>query len=454
MDEPTHIEKGNKMAPPDKEVERTHKMRDICLTITIVAVAIAISIAMIVYLAGKPHTTRKEMNLIPTIKKAIMESVQVSLSTTPGWSHYRLDTAEAIIGVTLAYPEAYDEHRSAYLAKLANMNIDIQAALINDSELTSTVWSRGKLAQYISGILVSGQHETAHSYYGTTNLLDILQNHLVRSIDYFRINRFALSWMALAMCQHNKTFDRQYEDILTAHPGTYTFGIDEAAMITMACTCLNTTTSLPAAHVAADIIAMEIQKENNTLNEYSLGLAAQALISIKNESYEDQIAKAKMGIVSKIKISDIMKDGLAASHILPALADMSYIDIGINPPIPRVTDTTTDMVMLEIVITMDDPILTNTTKRWDANVSVTKQPTLLQAMHALQAQASSGFSFETTPTSFGPMVITIDGITRNETNMYWRILLAPDTPLSKGVVGTNPQNGEHYIFRLTTFGPH
>ncbi|XP_021348744.1 transcobalamin-2-like [Mizuhopecten yessoensis] len=406
------------------------------------------------FFEGRQNTREDDAIYKISRMKVIKESVLVSLMSTPEWSPYRLDTAEAIIGVTLGYPEAFEEHKSEYFGKLANMNIDLLAALKNDSELSNNVWSRGKLAQYISAIVVACPHEAATAYYGTDNLLDILQKQLQSSVDYFRINRFALSWMALAMCQHNRTFDSLYEDILTAHPGTYTFGTDEASMITMACVCLKTETCSSAAQVAADLVSQEIQKENNTLNVYSLGLAAQALISTKNASYANQISKAKMGIMLKLDVKETMKYGLAASHILPALADMSYLDIEIHPPVPGKLNPSTEMMMLSITITMKDYILTNITKQWNAHVSVPTKPTLLQVMTALQDQPSSTFSFGTAQTSFGPSVVTIDGITRNETNMYWRSMTAPDTPLQQGVAKTYPVDGDHYIFELTYFGPH
>ncbi|XP_033737974.1 transcobalamin-2-like [Pecten maximus] len=398
---------------------------------------------------GGPHSVRKELTLHPSVLKAIIkESVQVLLSETRKWSEDRLDTAETVIGITLGYPEVGEEFHSAYSAILADMNIDIQAALISDSGLSNTKWERGKLAQYICGILGSRQQETATSYYGTTNLLDIIQKQLHDEKEYFCKNRFALAWVAIAMHKNSMDFEQQFEDILTAHQGTYKYGIDEAAMITMACTCLNTATSLPAAHVAAETIAKEIQKENNTLNEYSLGLAAQALVSTKNKAYVDQIARAKMGIVSKIEIPNIMKNGLAASQILPALSDKCFLDIGIidDPKIP----TEKAAKMIEIEITVETPF--GPRRNW--RMSVPEQPTLLHAMEVLQARAPSEFSFQTTTTSLEPMVSKINGMPGNQTNMYWRILLAPDTPLSKGVAETYPRNGERYIFQLTDSGTH
>ncbi|XP_060076702.1 transcobalamin-2-like [Ylistrum balloti] len=381
--------KNGQMAPTEKEGEK-HVVRNMAIILLIVAVAIAIAIAMIVYIA------------------VIKECVQVSLSSTPEWSPYRIDTAEAIIGVTLGYPKAYEEYRYEYQAKLYNMNIDLLAALGNDSELSSVTWSLGKLAQYISGIVVSCQHAIT-----------------------------VMSIQPQYNTHHNRSIQPYYNN--------------EASMITMACTCLNTETSSYAAQAAADVVWREIMNENNTLNEYSLGLAAQALIATKNETFRHGIAKSQMGIISKLqgKIPEIMKKGAAVSQILPALANSSFLDIEIHPPLPGVPVTAN--WTLNITIGVEDPILTNTTRQWNSSLLVPSNATLLQAMEALQNEASSNFSFDTVPTSFGPMVITVYGITRNETNMYWRIMKAPDIPLQTGIADTYPQNNDHYIFKLTSF---
>ncbi|XP_060072582.1 transcobalamin-2-like [Ylistrum balloti] len=359
----------------------------------------------------------KNGQMAPT-EKVTKECVQVSLSSTPEWNPSRIDTAEAIISVTLGYPKAYEEYHYEYQTKLYNMNIDLLAALGNDSELSSVTWSRGKLAQYISGIVVSSQHETATSYFGLGNLVDILKRQLLLSLDYFRTNRFALSWMAIAMYQHNETFERQ--------------------------------STQPYYNILVLFVWREIMNENNTLNEYSLGLAAQALIATKNETFRHGIVKSQMGIISKLqgKIPEIMKKGAAVSQILPALAYNSFLDIKIHSPLPGVTVTAN--CTLNIKIGVEDPILTNTTRQWNRSLLVSSNATLLEAMEALQNEPSSDFSFVTVPTSLGPVVITVCGIPRNETNMYWRIMKAPDIPLQTGIADTNPQNNDHYIFKLTS----
>ncbi|XP_021348736.1 transcobalamin-2-like [Mizuhopecten yessoensis] len=93
--------------------------------------------------------------------------------------------------------------------------------------------------------------------------------------------------------------------------------------------------------------------------------------------------------------------------------------------------------------------MTSTTQQDNVTVAVPLNHTLLQAMQAFQAQPNSCFSFETIQTSLGPLVISMNGITRVENSNFWFILLAPDRPLQQGVAETFPKNGERYIFRLT-----
>ncbi|XP_033737768.1 cobalamin binding intrinsic factor-like isoform X2 [Pecten maximus] len=379
----------------------------------------------------------------------IKDSIKVSLTTTPKWSRSRLDTGEAVMGLSLADPYLNKGNFSGlYKAKLANMNIDILAALGKDPELTSDIWARGKLAQYISGIMAARQEQTPTSFYGY-NLVNILKKQLAKSIEYFRTNRFALSLMAIALCQQNETFGTQYEEILTANPGSYIYGIDEASMITMACVCLNTTNCSIAAEISAKTVSRRLTEDN--LNVYSVGLAAQALIATENVTYKTQIENAVKDIRNKTNIPATMNSGLGVSQILPPIANKSFLDIVHLPPLYTTTPSDTGTTSLGIFITVEDLIMTNTTTQYSANVSVTTNPTLLQAMIALQEHPASNFSFETIQTSLGPLVITVNDITRNETNMFWQILLAPDKPLKQGVAATFPDDGDHYIFNLTFF---
>ncbi|XP_021343525.1 transcobalamin-2-like isoform X2 [Mizuhopecten yessoensis] len=373
-----------------------------------------------------------------TENETVEESIRVSLTTTPPWSPGRRDTGEAVIGVTLADPDVYrGKFHVHYQAKVLSMNIDVLAALGQDPDLTSVEWASGKLAHYVIGIVAARQEQTPSSFYGY-NLVSILQKQLILSEDQFRKNRFKLSWMAIALCQQNATFDQKFEDILTANPGTYYYGIDEASMITMACLCLNTTGCSSAANAAEKFVSENLK---TGLNVYSLGLGAQALIATGKTSYLPQIQKAVTEIKSKLRnVVEKMNNGLGVSQILPPFAKRSLLDIACLPPLGQT---------IEIFFTVEDLIMTNTTRQYNVVVSVPPNPTLLQSMQALQAQPDSEFSFGTISTSLGPMVITINGITRDENSNYWKILTAPDIPLEQGVAETYHKDGKRYIFNLT-----
>ncbi|OWF52718.1 hypothetical protein KP79_PYT08226 [Mizuhopecten yessoensis] len=146
--------------------------------------------------------------------------------------------------------------------------------------------------------MAARQEQTPSSFFGY-NLTSILQAQLILSEEYFRVNRFALSLMAIALCQQNETFGQQFEDILTAHPGTYLYGIDEASMITLACLCLNTQGCSSAAQDAEKFVSKNLK---SSLNVYSLGLGSQALIATEKPVYLRQIRNAVCAIKRKLDI--------------------------------------------------------------------------------------------------------------------------------------------------------
>ncbi|OWF52717.1 hypothetical protein KP79_PYT08225 [Mizuhopecten yessoensis] len=130
-----------------------------------------------------------------------------------------------------------------------------------------------------------------------------------------------------------------------------------------------------------------------------------------------------------------MDHGLGVSQILPPFANRSFLDIVRLPPLGfLVSGPTTKPVetILRIFFTVEDPIMTSTTQQDNVTVAVPLNHTLLQAMQAFQAQPNSCFSFETIQTSLGPLVISMNGITRVENSNFWFILLAPDRPLQQG----------------------
>jgi len=61
-------------------------------------------------------------------------------------------------------------------------------------------------------------------FYGH-NLLTTLKQQLIESAKYFSQNRFALSWVAIALCNNNEMIDTVSYGVLTATPGQYKFHV-------------------------------------------------------------------------------------------------------------------------------------------------------------------------------------------------------------------------------------
>ncbi|KAM6274767.1 LOW QUALITY PROTEIN: cobalamin binding intrinsic factor [Porphyrio hochstetteri] len=84
-------------------------------------------------------------------------------------------------------------------------------------------------------------------------------------------------------------------------------------------------------------------------------------------------------------------------------------------------------------------------------VTVPAGSTLLQVMEAAEAEKPNIFSFQTEPTSWGPMVVSIHGLAANpDDRTYWQFLSSGNA-LPEGVGTYKPQDGSHIQAVFSTY---
>ncbi|KAK3091370.1 hypothetical protein FSP39_019327, partial [Pinctada imbricata] len=187
-----------------------------------------------------------------------------------------------------------------------------------------TLWAHGKLAQYMVG-LTSACQDT-QSFYGF-DVASIVRQQFNTFKSFFQNQKFALSWVVLALCNANLTEETAAMDILIANPGVYTFGIDEASMTVMALSCVDNTSYSAAQRAAEDFILNGMKPDGSFGNEYTTGLAIQALTrySGARNDIDGMIQKAQDWLARNVigKFANVAM----ANQVLPALARRSYVDI-------------------------------------------------------------------------------------------------------------------------------
>ncbi|XP_060072581.1 transcobalamin-2-like [Ylistrum balloti] len=359
------------------------------------------------------------------------------------WKWGPRTNAEAILGLTLANPRWFQKNNAATYISIQEMKMELLAQLSIDKRLTDERWSKGKLAQYVTALQLLCHNP---SKFFRHNLLRRLTGHLTISVDDFRENRFALSWVVIALCNNNKKIDNTSLEIINDHPGEYKFGVDEASMLLMATTCLNET---DAKSSAEQFIVDEMRANMSQYNEFTKGLVVQALTAAETEKVDDIIDIARSDLRGAIMGSTLLELPGAASIVLPALARKSYLDASkvVCPKKGKRVPKSAAKITVKIKVT--DDIISNTTGTW--KVKAMKGSNLLTALQDLQKQ-SRRFRFKSLQTSFGRSITSINGMTQDIANkIFWKVEDASGVPLTDGVSRTVPKNGDTFIFRLTKF---
>ncbi|OWF52716.1 uncharacterized protein LOC110447403 [Mizuhopecten yessoensis] len=365
------------------------------------------------------------------------------LRARTGWQWAPRTNAEAIIGLTLANNRWYHKDNAATYISIQAMEMELLAQLSVDKKLKDIRWSRGKLAQYVTALQLTCHNP---SKFFRHNLLRLLKGHLQMSETFFRANRFALSWIVISLCNNKKAVGNTTLEIINDSPGEYKFGVDEASMILMATVCLNET----AAKSAAEKFIVEEMRMNMTqYNEFTIGLAVQALTAAKAVQVDDIISTARYDLGKAILGSNLLEYPGAASNVLPALAKKSYLDASkvYCPKKVNKIIKVKSKASITVEIRVIDDLIGNTSTSW--NVISRKGSTLYSTMKDLQKQSAT-FSFKSERTSFGKSITAINGVAKDiDKNISWRLEDGSGTALAKGVSETVPKDGDVCTFRLT-----
>ncbi|EPY74093.1 hypothetical protein CB1_002300016 [Camelus ferus] len=209
-------------------------------------------------------------------------------------------------------------------------------------------------------------------------------------------------------------------------------------------------------------ISTRIQDDGIIGDIYSTGLAMQALsVSPEQPSNEWDCEKTMDAVLTEIK-EGVFYNPMSIAQILPSLKGKTYLDVPhvscspdheVQPTLSNHPSTVpTSASNITVIYTINNQLrgvelLFNET----ISVSVRKGSVLLVVLEEAQHE-NPKFKFETTMTSWGPIVSSINGITENVNHKtYWQFL-SGTTPLNEDCWAAPPASaGLKTLLPVPTF---
>lgn len=360
--------------------------------------------------------------------------------------------AEVVMALQLVDNSWYDTKNPDTAVSVKQMNIDLLAALSRYTDLDHESWYGGKLAQYINALVATCQNP--QDFYGH-DLIQLLKKHMIGYPKHYFTQRFAYSWAILALCNANEYVKPDFLKELTSNAGTYEHGVDEAAMTAMAFACVGDQGDANASlNTAMGYILANKNNDGSFGNNYTTGLAVQAMLATNDGKYKTDIQNAMAHLLGSQGKDGSFSSLLAANHVLPALAKTSFAAIGssrfaclnVTKPTKAPPRPLTNTVTIRILNKITNPQLDRT-----FTVRIANGSSLFDALKALEAQ-NNGFSFTYGTSTWGVFIKSIMGVKSSPVDKtYWKSLEGGQA-LSKGVSSYKPTDKSVVTFEFTSYG--
>ncbi|MBZ3879446.1 Gastric intrinsic factor [Sciurus carolinensis] len=278
----------------------------------------------------------------------------------------------------------------------------------------------------------------------------------------------------LALCQKNSetTLPIAVRFAKTLLSNTSPFNVDTGAVAALALTCMYNKIPVGSEesyrvlfgqvlkHIVENI-SLRI-KDNGIIGDiYSTGLAMQALSVTPEQPNKKWDCEKTMDIILDEIKQGKFQNPMSIAQILPSLKGKTYLDVpqvtcgpdhevqptqpNYPPPVPTSASNITVTYTINNQLRGVD-LLFNVT----IQVSVRSGSVLLVVLEEAQRK-NSMFKFETTMTSWGLVVSSINNIAENVNHKtYWQFL-SDKTPLNEGVADYIPFNNEHITANFTQY---
>ncbi|KAG3284956.1 cobalamin binding intrinsic factor [Urocitellus parryii] len=278
----------------------------------------------------------------------------------------------------------------------------------------------------------------------------------------------------LALCQKNSesTLPIAVRFAKTLLSNTSPFNVDTGAVATLALTCMYNKIPVGSDESYRALFGQVLKnivenisnqiKDNGIIGDiYSTGLAMQALSVTPEQPNKKWDCEKTMNIILDEIKQGKFQNPMSIAQILPSLKGKTYLDVPqvtcgpdheAQPTLPNYPfPVPTSASNITVIYTINNQLrgvelLFNVT----IPVSVRSGSVLLVVLEEAQRK-NSMFKFETTMTSWGLVVSSINNIAENVNHKtYWQFL-SDKTPLNEGVADYIPFNNEHITANFTQY---
>ncbi|XP_005860512.1 PREDICTED: transcobalamin-1 [Myotis brandtii] len=286
-------------------------------------------------------------------------------------------------------------------------------------------------------------------------------------------NYYQLSLDVLTLCLFNGSYSiTEVKKYFTPENKNFYFGgqfsVDTGAMAVLALTCVkrniqNNGEDLQDINHYIESLIKKIlsEKKRNGLigNTYSTGEAMQALFVSSNYYNKNEWnCQQTLGTVLKEISQGAFHMPIAAAQILPALMGKTYLDvnnvsscasgpghlnISIHEPIPVEPTISSTWISVNYTVQINETFFTK--------VTVPKGSVFLNVMEEAQKINQTAFRFKYVESSWGPYIISVQGLEENHNDRtYWQ-LLSGGEPVTQGVGSYVVHNGENLEVRWSKY---
>ncbi|KAM9811054.1 transcobalamin-2 [Neosynchiropus ocellatus] len=323
----------------------------------------------------------------------------------------------------------------AVAGRLALYTLALKASCYDLSTVTFTVGDRREsLLTHLKKQMDDEKEHITHSHRPLTNYYQYSLGVLALCTSGVRLNIHVSNKLIKAVVHENL----KHGDSVS---------VDTYAMAGMALQCVKDsglyqdTTELDTALSNIKVkLVMSQRQDGHIGNEFSTGLAVQALLAMGHPVAEDSAAMEAMRTAVK---SNRYHNPMAMSQVLPALQLKSYLSVKnkdcLNEDDTLVVEPIDPVVNFPVLTTVavTVEVVTSSGASTVYSLGVPKGSSVLDALYLLKGK-DIGFKFETESSLWGPFLSVINGeMARQSDRRYWRV--------SSDGVGLNESVGDFKI---------
>uniref|UniRef100_G1PHT6 Transcobalamin-like C-terminal domain-containing protein n=1 Tax=Myotis lucifugus TaxID=59463 RepID=G1PHT6_MYOLU len=334
----------------------------------------------------------------------------------------------------------------------------------------------GELALVILALRACQNSDESVTYF---HLVNQLEEKFQKEIENMGVhdgnpltNYYQLSLDVLTLCLFNGSYSiTEVKKYFSPENKNFYFGgqfsVDTGAMAVLALTCVkrsiqnNGEDLQDISHYIESLVKKILsEKKRNGLigNTYSTGEAMQVSQRLTQEIEDQEFPACKTALKRDFVKMQTLSSPSGHAQILPALMGKTYLDvnnvsscasgpghlnISIHEPIPVEPTISSTWISVNYTVQINETFFTK--------VTVPKGSVFLNVMEEAQKINQTAFRFKYVESSWGPYIISVQGLEENHNDRtYWQ-LLSGGEPVTQGVGRYVVHNGENLEVRWSKY---